>query len=358
MYAAVARGAPAHRRGEGRGLRDTEWRRVDIAGEVRSIFGVNSEEPPPHLLAAGESDGEPLLVDITEGVSSTVEGELPDENGEGLDWVHSNGLSIAVTERADPGASEPARLSIRDDAETLWREVPQDARGRRAAWVAPLLDSEENWRAAGAVSVGDEWQLHAWQAGEHWRLLDREGELFVAGTPGPQTVLAATTETSVAVAGAVSGRRSGGGVPQVWSISDDLDGGPRRWERHPMASTPDELTDIAEWALGWWVAGHRRYRPVVYDFDEGNGRALPVPATRLDPEHPAVFIARVPISASLVLATQSVDGPAVWIAEGRRWVRLPAPPGRLMAAEEVGGGVYLLVDGAVWYRKLPGAGRA
>jgi hypothetical protein len=120
-----------------------------------------------------------------------------------------------------------------------------------------------------------------------------------------------------------------------------------------MSSTPDEITDVAAWDLGWWVAGHRGLRPVVYDYDyPTDGARLPVPPTRLDPDHPAVYVAGIPAHSPMVLATQSADGPTVWVQQGKRWRRIPAPEGRLAAAHRVGDDVYVLIDGAVWVRKL------
>ncbi len=58
------------------------------------------------------------------------------------------------------------------------------------------------------------------------------------------------------------------------------------------------------------------------------------------------------MSAPLVLATQSLDGPTLWVSRGRDWQRIAAPPGRLAAASVVGDGVYLLIEGSVWFREL------
>ncbi len=127
-----------------------------------------------------------------------------------------------------------------------------------------------------------------------------------------------------------------------------------RWQRHELLPAADGLTDVAYWDVGWWVAGYRALQPVVYDFDEGEGASLPVPDTRLDPRHPAVLVADIPVAGPMVLATQSKDGPTVWVGEGSDWSRVPAPPGRLLGAERVGAGVYLLVEGNLWFRELPG----
>ena len=105
------------------------------------------------------------------------------------------------------------------------------------------------------------------------------------------------------------------------------------------------------------MSGHRDLRPVVYDFDQRNGATMPVPDTRLDPGHPAVYIARSPIGAPMVLATQSADGPTVWVEKRRGWLRVPAPAGTLRSAQTVHNGVYVLIDGTLWFHSLPGRRR-
>jgi hypothetical protein len=172
-------------------------------------------------------------------------------------------------------------------------------------------------------------------------------------------LLTATTEVQVVVAGTVSDRpRADGTAPEIWSLYDTPEDSGGRWQRHPTATVPDGLTDVASWDLGWWVAGHRDGRPVVYDFDAASGAALPVPDTRLDPEHPLTLVAGIPVGERpLVLATQSVDGPAVWVDEGVGWSRTAVPPGRLSAAQRVEDSVYVVVDGALWFRALRAAAR-
>lgn len=257
---------------------------------------------------------------------------------------------IALVGRDDPGA-----LLLHHEWLAYAPERLRDPQGGEASWVSPLLDGEEDLRVVGAVRTGDRWQLHAWQAvgDSEWLALDRGTQLSLLAEPGPSSVLTDTTETTVVVAGDVA---DASGRAGVWSLGDmpELSGG--RWEHHATESVPDDVTDVASWDLGWWVAGHRDGRPVVYDFDDpGGGAALPVPGTRLDPEHPLVLVAGVPVGRPMVLATQSESGPAVWVAEDGGWSRTPAPSGRLSAAQRVGDGVYVVVDGALWYRDLPAA---
>ena len=96
-------------------------------------------------------------------------------------------------------------------------------------------------------------------------------------------------------------------------------------------------------------AGFRDLRPVVYDFDSARGRSIPMPDTRLDPVHPVVYLAGMPIGREMVLATQSADGPTVWVRKSRDWLRIPAPAGKLLAAQTSLDGVYVLIDGTLWF---------
>ena len=198
-------------------------------------------------------------------------------------------------------------------------------------WARP--DGEANTRVVGAVRSADRWRLHAWQAlgDDEWLALDVGEQLHALTEPSSRTVLTGTTEVGVVVAGPVSDRaRAADAAPEVWSLSDTPEQSGGRWERHPTATVPDAFTHVASWDLGWWVAGHRDGRPVVYEFDDpGGGAALAVPDTRLDPHHPLTVVAGIPVERPLVLATQSVDGPAVRVDDGALWVRaLPAAAGQ------------------------------
>ncbi len=77
--------------------REDGWRKVPIDGVVRSIQGIDSAEPPPHLLAAGATGERPLLVDVTDGVPEEIVADLPNRYRAGLDSVTSNCDAIAVT---------------------------------------------------------------------------------------------------------------------------------------------------------------------------------------------------------------------------------------------------------------------
>ena len=337
------------------------WHKVAIDGSVRSI-SHSFCSPAPDLLAAGADGGKPLLVAVTHGLAQSIVEDLPKTVHNGIGVVVSEAENIFVTEEVDPALSKPATLWLdlfpvdvaHPELTSNWTQI-WDAQGAKPVWLSPLVDGEMGQRAVGAVQAGDRWELHAWQSFEHWTALDRGQQLYVHAKPSSQSVLTGSTETTVIAAGAISDQPGRpGGSPQVWIIEDEMYESHGRWTQYPMASTPDGLTDIADWELGWWVAGHRNLRPVVYDFNEKGGASMPVPNTSLDPDRPVVYFAGVPVKSPMVLATQSVDGPTVWVQKGRDWQRIPAPSGQLEAAQTASDGVYLLIDGALWFREVPG----
>ena len=77
---------------------------------------------------------------------------------------------------------------------------------------------------------------------------------------------------------------------------------------------------------------------------------------RLDPVHPVVYLAGLPIGRTMVLATQSADGPTVWVRKGRDKLRIPAPAGKLLAAQASLDRVYVLIVGTLWFHPLPDPG--
>ena len=332
------------------------WQKVAIDGSVRSITRHSCS---PNLLAAGLRVGDqPLLVDVTHGVARGFKGELPNRLHHGLSAVATDGANTFVTEDVDPSHAEPATMQLVDQYLTEVIDQPRDRRGSKPLWFWPLMDGEEDFRTVGAVRADGRWELHAWQDFGDWVPMDRGHPLFVSAKPSSRSVLTGSTEAYVIVAGAISDQSGGPDAsPQVWTIEDI--GGPRtsgRWTRRPLVPAPDALTDVASWEVGWWVAGHRDLRPVVYDFDSRDGAGIPMPATRLDPRHPVVYVAGIPISRSMVLATQSADGPTVWVRSGRNWLRIPAPAGKLLAAQTSDDGVYVLIDGTLWFRSMPDSG--
>jgi hypothetical protein len=242
-----------------------------------------------------------------------------------------------------------------DDVVRFDRDAPDDDPVR---WW-PLLDGEEDYRAVGLVPAsGGGWQVHAWTALPRWKRLD-QAPLYqpVGGAP---TALVGNSEGEVVVAGLFTDRPDRPATLGLWSVEDPYDqSAPRPWLRRPLTPAPDGLTDLVDWEVGWWVSGYRDHRPVVYDFDykpgshDQAGATLPVPDIVLDPDHPTVLIAGEPIGKQpLVLAAQATDGPAVWASGRAGSTRIAAPPGRLTAARCAGAGVYVVIDGQLWWHSL------
>jgi len=330
---------------------------VAIDGTVRSI---SHQLCKPQELAAGmSSGGGPLLVEVSHGIARDFQGELPNRLHNGLSTVVDGDVGIAVTEDLDPARAMPATIQGVDEYVTDEIEQPRSVRGIKPVWLSPLMDGEGDFRTVGAVRSNGRWELHAWQDFGHWDPMDRGHTLYLFAKPSSRSVLTGSTEGQLIVAGAISDQpRRPKASPQLWTI-DDIGSGPTngRWTRWPLTPTPDGLTDVASWEVGWWVAGHRNLRPVVYDFDSDSGGAsMPMPGTRLDPKHPVVYVVDAPIGKAMVLATQSADGPTVWIQKGRSWMRIPAPAGKLSAASRNHDGLFMLIDGALWFRPLAGAG--
>lgn len=333
--------------------RGAGWHKVPIDGVVRSIEEAYCSRK---IFAAGVTDGQPLLLDLMDGAARQVGGDFPNADHNGLGAVVSNSDDVFVTEHLDPEGVKPATMWHGSYSADLPQETPRwgqtwDAPGVLPVWLSPLMDGEEDLRAVGAVRAKGLWELHAWQGLEDWFPLDRGHQLYVHSSPSARSVLTGSTEVSVIVAGDISDRPGGPHAPpQVWAIEDYQGFEHGRWTQQRLGSPPDELTDVAQWDLGWWVAGYSQLRPVVYDFNSHGGATMPVPDTRLDADHPYVYIAGIPILQPMVLATQSADGPTVWVQKGRDWLRIPAPEGKLLAAQTVDGGVYVLIDGGLWFR--------
>jgi hypothetical protein len=335
--------------------RGNGWQKVAVDGTVRSLA---HQYCMPELRAAGiRGVDRPLLVEVDNGVARAFKGELPNRLRNGLSAVLDGDTGLVVTEDVDPARGQPATMQLVDQYRTEEIAQPRDAGGSRPVWLSPLMDGEGGFRTVGAVRKQGRWELHAWQDVErHWVAMDRRHPLFLSTKPTSRTVLTGSTQSGPIVAGAISDkpdpRRAD---PQIWTIKDigqePTDG---RWTRWPLAPTPDGLTDLASWEVGWWVAGHRNLRPVVYDFDSPRGGTISMPNTMLAADNPAVFVAGIPIGHPMVLATQSADGPTVWIQEGRGWLRIPAPAGKLSAASRNMDGLFMLIDGALWFRPLSG----
>lgn len=339
-------------------VRANGWQPVAIDGTVRSIVGINSESPPPHLYAAGVAGGDPLLVDVTDGEWRHLDIRIADRfDGHGLRGLSSDGLNIAAAGATPPSSGTSAKLWAGDWWGTRWTESPRDRQGRSPVWLDPLLDGEEDFRSIGVVKVGDGWRLHAWEALDEWMPIDPGPQLHLTKAPADTTLITGTTETTVVAAGAIcEGADAPPGPPQVWTLYSTAYevGRPASWQRRPLRPEPDGLTDVADWDVGFWVAGHVDGHPVVYDFDSGDGAASVLRDVVLDEEHPRVSIARG-FDGERVLAVQTEKGPRVLFETPAGWHELAGPDGRLEAAALVADLVYLLVDGRVWWHGRPSA---
>lgn len=341
---------------QGSASRGKGWQKVAVDGTVRSIAHGYCM---PELRAAGiTGDDRPLLVEVVHGVARPFKGELPNRLHNGLSTVLDGDTGLVVTEDVDPARAEPATMQFVDEYWTEEVDQPRDVRGSKPVWLSPLMDGEGGFRTVGAVRAEGRWELHAWQDFGHWVPMDRGHPLFVSSKPSSRSVLTGSTQSGPIVAGAISDQPgTPHPSPQVWTI-EDIGGEPTngRWTSWPLAPTPDGLTDVTSWEAGWWVAGYRNLRPVVYDFDSPTGGTIAMPNTRLAPDHPAVYLAGKPNRRVMVLATQSSDGPTVWIQKGRGWLRIPAPAGKLSAASRNMDGLFMLIDGALWFRPLTSPG--
>lgn len=338
-----------------------DWKRIDSDGTFRSIEAINSADPPPHLTAAGVKDGKPLIGYIVEGTLTEIPFRNKGARGGGLRAMTNDGSNFWVTDVTDPRSGEPARLwhgySDPPDPDlvspTTEDKALRTATGLQPVWLTPLSTSED-FGVIGVVREKDRWRVHGWLMDFKMAQLDAGSRLNVRGTPSNERLLTGITQGSMLAAGDVTdGEPDSSRAPQVWTL--DLNYGPERksrWKNRPLDPVPDGLTDIATWEIGWQVAGHKDLAPVAYDFDDGDGEPIDMPSTRLDPDHPGVFIV-LNVDAPPVLATQSVGGNKVWFKADGRWHDIAAPEGRLQAIEFAGEEFYVLVDGSIWHTQAP-----
>lgn len=337
-----------------------DWKRVHYEGTIRSIVGIGSIEPGPHLTAAGVRDGKPLVGYLADGKLTEIPFRNHHASAGGLRAMTDDGMNYAVSDVNDPRSGEPARMWVGTSAPpdpsvispTTQFETLRSVSGRPAVWLDPLFTSED-FGVVGVVRENAGWQVHGWYIDAKVAQLDKGRPLYVRGTPSSARLLTGITESSLIAAGALTDAEPATKrTPQVWTL-DGYDPGERmQWSRHRLDPVPDRLTAISTWESGWLLAGERDLAPVVYDFDEGDGEAIDMPSTRLDPAHPGVFVA-LNVGSSPILGTQSVDGPRVWFKADGRWRALKAPAGRLQAVEFDGQELYLLVDGSIWHTEAP-----
>lgn len=338
-----------------------EWTRIETDGVFRSIEAINSEDPAPHLTAAGVRDGKPLVAYIVGGGMTEIPFRNGGARGGGLRAMTDDGQNYAVTDVTDPASGRPARMwhgySDPPDPQVISpteEDKPlSSTTGLRPLWLSPLSTSED-FGVIGVVRERDRWKVHGWLYDAEIAQLDVGAPLYLRDAPSSERLLTGITEGSLVAAGDLTDRVPGtGSEPQLWSL--ELNYGPERtsrWENMPLDPVPDGLTDISTWELGWQLAGHKDLAPVVYDYDDADGAPIAMPSTRLDPEHPGVFLV-LELDAPPILATQSVDGPKVWFNADGRWRHIAAPEGRLQAIELAGYELYLLIDGSIWHMRAP-----
>ena len=346
---------------DGTSSQQFDWNRIDGGGRFRSIEAINSMAPPPHLTAVGVKDGKPLIAYVVDGELTEIPFRSEGARDGGLRAMSDDGANISVTDDTDPRSGEPARLwngysdpPDPDIISPMTEEEPlRTATGLRPVWLTPLSTSED-FGVIGVVRDKDRWRVHGWLSDVTLAQLDEGAPLFLRGTPSNERLVTGITQGSMVAAGDLnSGGADSGGAPQVWNL--DLNYGPERksrWNQLPLNPAPDGLTDIASWEIGWQLVGHKDLAPVVYDFDDGDGETIDVPSTRLDPDHPGVFI-YLNVGAPPILATQSVNGSKVWFNSDGRWRDIAAPEGRLQGVELAGEELYLLIDGSIWHRPAP-----
>jgi hypothetical protein len=339
----------------------SEWTRLPIRGDVRSIEdGLYTAASPGQMrarvLAAGVTpQGKPLLLDVIGERTHRIHVNVPNSSGLGLAEGVSDGETAAVREYIDVDRMKPVTVWFGDTYGTFSVRAPVDESGDPTVWLSPLLDGEEDARAVGLVQDGARLYVRAWQAFRSWKRMDAPNQLVVPELTSNAPLLTGSTETSVVVAGAI-GKPGKTAKLSIWQLGDGraVNGNGRgRWHQMSIVESADDFSDVASWEIGFWVAGNEGDQPVVYDFDSANGSTLAVPSTRLDPSRPVTYIAQEPIGHTpLILATQSVEGPTVWVENHGSWTRIPGPEGTLSDAQVVGNQLYLVVNGDLWHRTL------
>ena len=129
------------------------------------------------------------------------------------------------------------------------------------------------------------------------------------------------------------------------------------WRRARLDPVPDAVTDVDTWPLGYWVAGHRGQRPLVYDFDKGGGELLDLPDVRLDADDPTVLVHDMASSVPFV-GVQAERGPSVWYCVDGDWRELRLPDGELREIQATEHWLYVQLGDEIWYAELPADARA
>lgn len=72
--------------------------------------------------------------------------------------------------------------------------------------------------------------------------------------------------------------------------------------------------------------------------------------------HSRDYVQRVADGTGCAGVTAGPLTATVWVRKGRAWLRIPAPAGKLLAASTSDDGVYVLIEGTLWFRSLPDPG--
>ena len=177
---------------------------------------------------------------------------IPSVHGDALTTFEGSGYLMAVTQSGSVDDPEPATLWVADEVEVYDETGPSDETGTRAQWLRPLMNDEGVTRLAGLVPHDDALDVRAWQVRQSWLPMDAPGQLVATPMTTEVPLLAGTTDTSVVVAGLVTDGRTTGDELSIWSVSDFRIPAKGIWKEMKMASSPDSLSDLEDWA---WASG-------------------------------------------------------------------------------------------------------
>lgn len=329
-----------------------EWVEIDVPGE---IFDLDSTYSEFVKIVGITSTGAPLVAAVDGTRIARVAAKVPDSYGSGATSPTGDYGNDGFVQQSTPRLGLPAHLYVGDidvfgggPFESWHRDVLVDDDGP-AVWASLLFDDEGDLRAVGARrDEGKDWRAQLWEVhpddGE-WRIAEAGRSPRLRGVPSTSSLVTSTEEVRVLLA------ENHADGPRLWVIDADPYT-PQRWQRQPLEGGADTVTDILSWAIGTWVAGSRDNQAVLWDFDDGQGE-VSIPRIELDPETPVVKVLRLPVAGQPAFATQSVDGPSVWVGGREVWRELKAPAGTLTAAAASDQGIYLVIDGTLWFRYLP-----
>lgn len=329
-----------------------EWRAIPLDGEIADIDATYTR----FLTVVGrDADGGPLVAAV-DGTDVVRVGErVPDAYGTGASSATGDYSNDGFVQQAAPALGRPARVYVGSLDTELGGELeewyPQrlvHEDGGRPPWASLLFDDEGDVRAVSARRERGSWRAHLWEVHPddgRWRVAERGPAPRLRQEPSATSVVTSTEEVRVHLA-----ETTAAGA-RMWSIDADPYF-PGRWRRQPLEGGADAVTDILSWAVGSWVAGTRDGEAVVWDFDRAGGEVA-VPDIALDPDAPVVRLLRLPIGESQpVIATQQPDGPSVWVRARSGWREWKAPAGTMSLAAATPEGVYLVIDGVLWFRTL------